>query len=239
MNLTNNTIFISGGSAGIGFEIARLFSANGNKVIINGRDQERLDNALRQLDGASAIQGDLSVESDRIRITAKLSEDYPDVNVIINNAGAAYTYSLGESGKAYEYAKDEITTNYLSIIHFIELMLPALITKESAIVNVTSIVALLPSTGVATYAASKAALHFYTQSLRDSLSDTNVRVFELLPPLVNTEFSAAIGGANGIPPKEVADELLAAFENNQFDVPVGQTKVVHEAFQEAVGSLKK
>ena len=239
MKRTNNTVFISGGSAGIGLEIAKLFSANGNKVIINGRDQHRLDLALQQLEGASAIQGDLSVESERIRIAAKLSADYPDVNVIINNAGAAYTYSLTESGKAYEYAKDEITTNYLSIIHFTELLLPVLKTRESAVVNVTSIVGLFPRTGVATYAASKAALHFYTQSLRDSLSDTNVHVFELLPPLVNTEFSAAIGGANGIPPKEVAEELLSAFENNQYDVPVGQTKVVHQVLQQALGSLKK
>jgi len=119
------------------------------------------------------------------------------------------------------------------------LMLPVLKEKASAIVNVTSIVALLPMTHVATYAASKAALHFYTQSLRDSLSDTNVRVFELLPPLVNTEFSAAIGGANGISPQEVAEELLAALEKNQYDVPVGQTKLVHEAFQRAMGSMQK
>jgi uncharacterized oxidoreductase len=239
MKITDNTVFISGGSAGIGLEIARLFSANGNKVIINGRDQQRLDKALQQLNGASAIQGDLSIEEERIRIADKLSKDYPGVNVIINNAGAAYTYSLADSGKAYDYAKDEITTNYLSIIHFTELLLPVLRTKESAVVNVSSILALLPNTGVATYAASKAALHFYTQSLRDSLSDTQVHVFELLPPLVNTEFSAAIGGANGITPQEVAEELLAAFETNQFDVPVGQTKVVHQVFQQAIGNLRK
>lgn len=88
-----------------------------------------------------------------------------------------------------------------------------------------------------TYSASKAALHFYTQSLRQSLSETTISVFEVMPPLVNTEFSAPIGGANGIPPKEVADELLTAFENNQFDVPVGQTKLVYAVFQEAMAKL--
>ena len=239
MNTTNNTVFISGGSAGIGLEIAKLFSAKGNKVIINGRNQERLDKALQQLDNAVAIQGDLSIESERIRISEELKQNHPEVNIIITNAGAAYAYSLNEIGNnAYEYAANEINTNYIAIIHFSELLLPHLFQKNySAIVNVTSIAGLLPIKDVPTYSASKAALHFYTQSLRQSLSETTISIFEVMPPLVNTEFSAPIGGANGIPPKEVADELLTAFENNQFDVPVGQTKLVYAVFQEAMAKL--
>lgn len=147
MNTTNNTVFISGGSAGIGLEIAKLFSAKGNKVIINGRNQERLDKALQQLDNAVAIQGDLSIESERISIAEELKQNHPEVNIIINNAGAAYAYSLNESdNNAYEYAANEINTNYIAIIHFTELLLPHLLQKKhSAIVNVTSIVGLLPN----------------------------------------------------------------------------------------------
>lgn len=238
MKTTNNTIFISGGSAGIGFEIAKQFAAKGNKVIINGRNKERLENALKQLNNAVGIQGDLSIESERIRIAEELKKNHPDVNVIINNAGEAYTYSLSTTSTAAEFAQKEINTNYVAIIHFTELLLPHLREKaDAAIVNVTSIAALRPAHVIPTYAASKAALRFYTQSLRDALADTSVKVFELLPPLVNTEFSAGIGGANGIPPKEVADDLLAAFESNQFDVPVGQTKFVHEAFSNAFAQL--
>ncbi|MBX9450047.1 MAG: SDR family NAD(P)-dependent oxidoreductase [Taibaiella sp.] len=234
MNTSNNTIFISGGSAGIGFEIAKLFSAKRNKIIINGRNKERLENALTRLKNATAIQGDLSVESERIRIAAALKQQHPDVNVIVNNAGAAYVYSLADAEKTYEYAVQEINTNYVSIIHFTELLLPHLRIKENAaIANVTSIAGLIPSTGLPTYSASKAALHFYTQSLRSSLAETNINVFEVMPPLVNTDFSAEIGGANGIPPKEVAEELFIAFESNRFDVPVGQTKAVYAVLQEA------
>lgn len=238
MKTTNNTIFITGGSAGIGLEIAKQFVAKENKVIINGRNKERLSKALQQLPGATAIQGDLSVETERIRIAEELKKNFPELNVIINNAGEAYTYSLSDSGKASQHAQKEINTNYVAIIHFSELMLPHLRSKpEAAIVNVTSIAALRPSNVIATYAASKAALHSYTQSLRASLADSNVKVFELLPPLVNTDFSAEIGGANGIPPKEVADELITAFDNNQFDVPVGQTKFVHAAIANAFAQL--
>lgn len=240
MKSTGNTIFISGGSAGIGLEIAKLFSAKGNKVIINGRNTERLDKALNQLGNAVAIQGDLSVESERIRIAAELNTNHPDLNIIINNAGEAYAYSLSDDGNAYENAAREINTNYLAIIHFTELLLPLLKTRENAaIVNVTSIAAFIPSAGIPTYSASKAALHFYTQLLRRSLSETNINVLEVMPPLVNTDFSSAIGGANGIPPGEVAGELLSALEKDQFDIPVGQTKAVYAAFGEAIDRLKK
>lgn len=147
-------------------------------MIINGRNKDRLDSALSHLKNAVAIQGDLSIESERLRIASELTKGYPDVNVIVNNAGEAYTYSLATNGNAYANALKEINTNYLAIIHFTELMLPHLMQKsQSAVVNVTSIVGLIPSAGVPTYSASKSALHFYTQSLRASLVNTNVKVF--------------------------------------------------------------
>lgn len=240
MNTTNNTIFISGGSAGIGLAMAKEFSAHGNKVIINGRNEDRLAEALKQLKNASAIQGDLSIESERIRIAHELKEHHGDINVIINNAGEAYTYSLATGGSAYSNASREINTNYVAIIHFTELMLPHLMSRDqSAIINVTSIVGLVPAAGVPTYSASKSALHFYTQSLRASLSKTQVKVFELMPPLVNTEFSASIGGANGIPPGDVASDLFHAIQSDHFDVAVGQTQVIHAAIQEAMARVRK
>jgi len=239
MKTTNNTVFISGGSAGIGLEIAKSFSEKGNKVIINGRNQERLDKALEQLENAVAIQGDLSIENERIRIANELIQNHPDLNIVINNAGEAYYYNLADNANSYELAKKEINTNYLTIIHFTELLLPHLLQKDSAVVNVTSIASLVSYAPVPTYAASKAALRSYTQSLRNALKETSVKIFEVLPPLVNTSFSAEIGGENGIPPKEVADELLTALEQNQFDVPVGQTKVVLGVFQEALAKLSQ
>lgn len=79
-----------------------------------------------------------------------------------------------------------------------------------------------------TYSASKAALHSYTQGLRDTYAENEkLNIYEVYPPLVNTEFSVEIGGANGIPPSDVADELLLAFEKDQFEVPVGDTKKIH------------
>lgn len=231
MKTTGNTIFISGGSAGIGLAIAKKLSAAGNKIIINGRNAERLQHALKELDNAVAIQGDLSIVADRIRISEDLKANHPEVNIIINNAGAAFMNDLsGNNNDAAAKAYHEMNTNYISVIDFTALTLPLLLQQqEAAIVNVSSIAVFRSNKYLPTYSASKAALHSYTQGLRDTFAaNDNLNIFELYPPLVNTEFSAEIGGANGIPPSEVADELFAALEKNQFEIPVGDTKKIHE-----------
>lgn len=231
MKTSVNTIFISGGSAGIGLAIAKKLSVAGNKIIINGRSEERLQNALKELDNTIAIQGDLSIEADRIRIAKDLKTNYPELNIIINNAGAAFMNDLSDSNNnAAEKAYQEINTNYISVIDFTALTLPQLLQQEdAAIINVSSIAVFRSNKYLPTYSASKAALHSYTQGLRDTFAgNEKLNVYEVYPPLVNTEFSAEIGGANGIPASEVADELLTALENNQFEVPVGDTKKIHE-----------
>lgn len=119
-----------------------------------------------------------------------------------------------------------MNTNYFSVIHFTELMLPHLVEKPAAaVINVSSIAVFGSHKFLPTYGATKAALHSYTVALRETYEEVkNVQIYEVYPPLVNTEFSAEIGGANGIPPSEVADELFLALGKNQFDVPVGDTK---------------
>lgn len=236
MKTTNNTILITGGSAGIGFETARIFSAAGNKVIITGRDKQRLDRALTQLPGVTGILGDISSKDDTDNLVATLKNDFPDLNIVINNAGKAYLYDIGNSEDAYGKAEDEMLTNYLSVIRLNEKLLPHLKTKQdAAIVNVSSVVAFVPGS-LATYSASKAALHSYTQSLRVSLErNSSVKVFELMPPLVNTELSQAIGGANGIPPAEVAKGLFGAFESDTYEVRVGNTQYIYDLFRQSPG----
>ncbi|WP_413512021.1 SDR family oxidoreductase [Myroides odoratus] len=226
MKTTGNTVFISGGSAGIGLALAKKLNAEGNKIIINGRNEERLQKALKELNNASAIQGDLAIEADRIRMAEELKTQYPDVNIIFNNAGAAFGYLLSDTTNAHEKAVAEMNTNYFSIIHFTELLLPHLLQKEeAAIANVSSIAVFRSHKFLPTYSASKAALHSYTTALRQTYEEVrNIEIYEIYPPLVNTEFSAEIGGENGIPPSEVANEFFTALGKKQFDVPVGDAK---------------
>ncbi len=119
-------------------------------------------------------------------------------------------------------------TNYLSVIRLNEKLLPLLKKQQSAaIVNVSSIVAFVPGR-LATYSASKAALHSYTRSLRLALKEnSHVEVFELMPPLVDTEFSAPIGGNHGISPTAVAEQFVAGLENNNYEIRVGKTEDIY------------
>lgn len=231
MNTSKNTVLITGGSAGIGLAIAQLLSEKGNKLILVGRDTKRLEKARTLIPSAITVQADVSKAADVDALVAKLETEYPDLNIVINNAGRALLYDLAtENVNAFEKAEDEMLTNYLSIIRLNEKLLPLLRRQPLAsIVNVSSIVAYVPGS-LATYSASKAALHSYTQSLRLALENTNIKVFELLPPLVDTEFSAPIGGQNGIPASVVADQFVAGLANDQFEIRVGNTEDIYQLF---------
>lgn len=232
MKTTNNSILITGGSAGIGFETAKLLSEQGNTVIITGRNQNRLDDAKAKLPNVFAIKADVSKAEEVEQLVKTLEEKFPTLNMVINNAGRALLYHLADQNEnAYANAEDEMLTNYLSVIRLNQLLLPLLKAQNaSAIVNVSSVVAYVPGITLPTYAASKAALHSYTTSLRISLAHTNVKVFELMPPLVDTEFSAGIGGHNGIHPSAVASELLEALKTDSFEIRVGDTAKIYELF---------
>jgi uncharacterized oxidoreductase len=231
MKTSGNTVLITGGTAGIGLAIAKLYSAAGNKVIITGRNKQRLDAELAQLQNATGIVSDVSKKEDAEILVETIKKEFPLLNIVINNAGRAILYDIASSENAFEKAEDEMLTNYLSVIRLNEKLLPLLKTqKEAAIVNVSSVVAFVPGSLI-TYSASKAALHSYTQSLRIALGrNSNVKVFELMPPLVDTEFSAVINGQNGIKPSVVAQEFIAAMENNVYEIRVGKTQYIYELY---------
>jgi len=232
MNITGKTILITGGGSGIGFEIAKLLSDKGNKVIITGRTEAKLQTAVAQLKNVSYIAADVNNEADVDKIAERLAKEFGGLDILINNAGAASYYKLGDGSDNYAQAAEEIQTNYLAIIGITDKLLPLLrASKEAAIVNVSSIVAFAPGMTLPTYAASKAALHSYTRILRYTLAKTTgIKVFELMPPLVNTEFSAIIGGANGIPPLEVAQDLIDGFENDEYELHTGNTADMYKLY---------
>jgi uncharacterized oxidoreductase len=232
MKTTGNTVLVTGGSAGIGFEIVKILSDAGNKVIITGRNEVRLREAAAKLKNVTPIISDVSDKESVNEMVATLTRDFPGLNVVINNAGKAFLHSLSADTGIAEKAAEEINTNYLAIIRLNEKLLPLLSKgEEAAIVNVSSIVAFVPNYLTSTYGASKAALHSYTQSLRIALAkSTSIKVFELMPPLVNTDFSQEIGGANGIPAKTVAEDLINALANDEFEIHVGRTAQLFELF---------
>jgi uncharacterized oxidoreductase len=230
MNITNKTILITGGGSGIGFEFAKSLSEKNNRVIITGRTEDRLKQAVAKLKNVSYFAADINDGTQVDALLAHIQNGFGGLDVLVNNAGKAYVYALGEGAGAYEKAVEEMNTNFFAAVRLTEKLLPILSARgEAAIVNVSSIVALVPGHNLSTYAASKAALHSYTQTLRYTLAKTTgIRVFEIMPPLVDTEFSTEIGGSNGIPPSAVASHLLAGLENDQYELHTGGTADLYQ-----------
>lgn len=229
MKTSNNTILITGGSAGIGLATAKAFLEKGNEVIITGRDAKRLEQAATQLPGVHTLVSDVSNEAAVDELVNTIRTKFPRLNVLINNAGYAALHSLSAGQEIWKEAEKEMYTNYISVVRLTEKLLPVLqLQPAAAVVNVSSIVAYAPGLSIPTYSASKAALHSYSKVLRLSLQDTSIKVFELMPPLVNTDFSAGIGGANGIPPEAVAVDLVNSMEQDVYSIHTGKTADIYE-----------
>ncbi|UOU96795.1 SDR family NAD(P)-dependent oxidoreductase [Chryseobacterium daecheongense] len=232
MNITNNTILITGGGSGIGLEIAKALSP-ANRIIIVGRNKEKLDAAANGLENVFTIQADITNETDVTRLYEEVKTTFGGLNILINNAGHAYAYTLSENSDMYSKAVAEFTTNYFAPIRLTEKFLPLLKQQnEAAIVNVSSIVGFVPGSHVPTYSDSKAALHSHTRLLRYELAkDTHIKVFELMPPLVNTDLSVEIGGReNGIPASDVANDLVKALQEDIYEIRVGNTELIYNNF---------
>jgi len=225
MNISNKTVLITGGGSGIGFETAKLLSTRGNKVILVGRTTDTLEAAVAELPHAVAIRCDISDAAQVEHLVAQVTAEHPELSVLINNAGRAFTYTHGAGVGAAEKAHEEFATNYFALLRLTEGFLPLLKAQpEAAIVNVTSIVAYSPAVVAPSYSDSKAAVHSYTLALRHTLAqNTAIKVFEAMPSLVNTAFSQEIGGAHGMPAREVAEALVAGMEQDEWEIHIGQT----------------
>lgn len=233
MNMTNQTVLITGGGSGIGFETARLLSEKGNNIIIVGRTAGKLGAAAARLQNTTAITCDINDEEDVNSLVREIGTNYPSLSVLINNAGKAFAYTHAAGVNAADKAREEMETNYFSLIRLTEKLLPILQKQPAAaIVNVTSIVAFSPVTIIPSYSDSKAAVHSYTLSLRHALAqDTNIKVFELMPSAVNTEFSKEIGGEKtGMPAGDVAQALVEGLATDNFEIYAGLTKGFKDYF---------
>ncbi len=230
MELKGKTILITGGSAGIGLEAAKQFITEGAKVIITGRDQKKLDLAKKMYPSITTIKSDASSQEAAVALYNQINE-MGGIDILYNNAGIMNGQdNLGFSNsKHFEKAAIEINTNYLGVILLNDLFLDMLKSrKEAAIINTSSILSYTPSNLVPTYSASKAAVRFYTEALRDHLQiiGSRIKIFELLPPLVKTNMSEGMEGKS-ITPDVLIDALIKGLKNNTYTIRVGDTKAIY------------
>jgi len=191
MKTSNNTILITGGTSGIGFELATQFVQLGNTVIITGRDAARLAVAQKKLPEVHTVQSDVSDPKAIPLLFDKVTKDFPGLNMLINNAGIMRTINLhntgGDAGGDLSDITREIETNLSGLVRMVKQFLPHLKSQENAaIVNVSSGLAFIPFPISPVYCATKAGVHSFTQSLRVQLKNTRIKVLELAPPATET-----------------------------------------------------
>jgi uncharacterized oxidoreductase len=226
MNLTANTILITGGAAGIGLALARQLSERGNRVIICGRSEEALLKAQAKLPHVVTRVCDITDQASRQSMVSWLNTEYPGFNMVINNAGVQYRRLFAEAD-ALEYLEQEVATNFTTPVRLIGELLPLLKRQsQAAIINVTSGLAFAPMADVPIYCATKAAMHSFTLSLRHQLKATGVRVVEMAPPIVDTGLgggtrSGGVASQQMMSADEFAIEALIQLENDQDEVLVG------------------
>lgn len=199
MQLTQNTIFITGGTSGIGRALAVAFHDLGNKVIIAGRRQALLDEIAAAHPGIEGIQLDISDAQDIDRVAKTLIAKYPSLNVVINNAGIM-PFDDPSSQVDDAVSQQILETNLLGPIRLTSALIGHLKAQPRAtIIHNTSILAYVPIASNAVYSASKAALHSYALSQRFMLRDTNVTVQEIAPPWVDTDLIKKSGDPRAMP----------------------------------------
>lgn len=233
MNLKNNTILITGGTSGIGLELARQLLQLGNTVIITGRDQSKLNSTKQMLPGIYTVQSDVSNPQEIITLYERVTYEFPNLNMLINKAGIMRKIDLHDRGRDLEDITREIQTNLAGPIRMVQQFLPHLKKqKKATIVNVSSGLAFIPLPISPIYCATKAALHSYTLSLRVQLKNTNITVFELAPPGTETplfrgEFTKDdLGGMKGMDVETLSKRTIAGLQKDNLEIRPGLSSVL-------------
>ena len=217
MKLSGNTILITGGSSGIGLEMAKQFSAQKNTIIICGRNKEALLKAQQLVPGIHIYSFDLSIESERIELAARLTKHHPQLNILINNAAIVHREAV-----------KEIETNLIAPIHLIHLLLPFIsVQPNPAIINITTGLVYTPRTLYPIYNATKSALHSFTQVLRAQIKPNPTEIIEVLFPVVNTPWHKGAAPNIAIQPAHAVEKMMSGLEKKQPEIRVGAVKLLY------------
>lgn len=232
MKLQGNTILITGGTSGFGFEFASKLIALGNTVIITGRNNQKLLETKKKLPEVHTIQSDVAKEEDIVNLFEQVTRQFPELNILINNAGEMRKIDLQGKHELTDITR-EIDINLNGPIRMVQQFLPYLMKQKAAcIVNVTSGIALLPFPVSPVYSASKAGLRAYTQTLRVQLKKTNVKVMELVAPGSSTPLNDKFISEDGLNPKmlmepgKIVDAAIKGIRNGSDEVFPGLSKLL-------------
>jgi uncharacterized oxidoreductase len=227
----SNTIFITGGTSGIGRGLAEAFHRLGNQVIISGRREDRLRDICAANPGMRHFVLDVRDHAAIRSVVRKVVAEFPSLNCVLNNAGVQRWLELAPGTPLDdEGLRDEIETNVLGVIRVAAEFLPHLIKQPNAVLlNVSSGLAFVPLARFPVYCATKAAVHSFTLSLRHHLKSSGMQVVELIPPYVATELggprkTVGAAGPQPMPLDAFLAETLKGLESGDDEIAVGEAR---------------
>jgi uncharacterized oxidoreductase len=226
MKLSGNTVFITGGTSGIGRSLAEALHKRGNQVIISGRRKGHLAEVTKANSGMQSLELNVEDPASIAAVARKLIAEYPKLNVLINNAGIM---QIDDAAGAIDDSVlvSIVTTNLLGPIRMTSALIEHLKKQPSAtVINVSSGLAFVPLASTAVYSATKAAIHSYTQSMRYRLKGSSVRVLELIPPWVQTDLLNSKDEPRAMPLAAFIEEAVTVLGTDAEEVMVERVKML-------------
>jgi len=250
MKISGNTILITGGATGIGLELAGEFVKAGNEVIVCARTEDNLKQAKSKLPELHIKRCDVSKEAEREALYDWAVSNFKSLNILVNNAGIQRMIDFKKGTEDLlkhraEDGEDEIEVNLRAPVYMTALFTPHLMRqKEAAIINVSSGLAFYPMEALPVYCATKAAVHSFSITLRQQLEGTSVKVFELIPPMVDTNLDKGARKARGqtyfgITTAQLVVPAIKAFENDTYEIRVEDPNLARMRSEQSRPSQKR
>lgn len=227
MKLNNQRVLITGGASGIGLALAQKFLAHNNTVVITGRNLSKLETVKKANPKIHIFQSDVSVDEDVRHLRDAITQEFKGLDVLINNAGIMNLVDTGNESNDLQEQMREIEINFNSPIRMLHYFLPLLKKSDSpVIVNVSSGLAYVPFAQAPIYSGTKSALHFWTRSIRLHLKHHNIKVIELLPPVVDTPLAhgadiAEDDNLKPMPPEKLANNFWKGYTKGVEEITPG------------------
>ena len=228
---TPRTILLTGGTSGIGLALLKQLHSQGHRLLVVARNQNKLLQLQTEYERVTAYECDLATQLQTESLASDISEKHADLSIIINNAGVQFTPTLLDDDFNFDSIEYETTVNFLSPVWLSALLLPTLIQNNmpSSIVNISSGLIFAPKTNSAIYCATKAAIHSFSQSLRNQLAQTRIISQEVILPLVDTAMTK--GRGNRLYHKGITNKIP--------EIYVGKTKLLPVLMRLSPSLVKK
>jgi uncharacterized oxidoreductase len=230
MEISGNTVLITGGATGIGYALAKAFLETKNKVIICGRREEKLLAVQQKHPDLHIKVCDVGEEMDRRSLVEWITNNFSNLNILVNNAGIQRDIDFTKGINEFQVGESEIKINLEAPIILSGMFVPYLTGKKgSAIINVSSGLGFVPAARMPVYSATKAGLHAFSMALRHQLIKLGIKVFEIIPPAIDTELNpeGRIKRGNfkaNVTPEEFVSSVMQGLKDDVFEIGYGMTE---------------